>query len=133
MTENGTYCEHEDCEWATIIRFRTVPDAEAEHCVCEVLEELRERNRGTASKNVVLDMVRLDRMPSCLLGALVAFRRVVVQDGGRMLIANCTPQLNELLNVCQLHRVFDLCRTVEDALQRLRTLVVYEPSPGHHK
>jgi len=119
MTENEIYCEHEDSGWATIIRFRTLPDSDAQECVCKVLEELCQRNKETASKNVVLDMARIESMQSCLVGALVAFRRVVVQDGGAFLITNCTPFIVELLQACQLHRVFDFCETTDDALQRL--------------
>ena len=132
MVGNQTCCECEDRQWATIIRFLALPDIEAEDCVCQVLEELREHNRTTASKNVVLDMAHLERMPSCLLGALVAFRRIIVRDGGAFLIPNCTPQLNDLLRACRLHRVFDLCRTMEELLRRLTTAVRDEP-PGRNQ
>lgn len=121
MAENQTYCRREDQAWATVISFHSLPAAEAEHCVCRVLGELREHSQGTASRNAVLDLANVRTIPSCLLGALVAFKRAVEKGGGILLLVNCAPETRELLRVCQLHRVLDLCHTMDEARQRLTT------------
>ena len=71
---------------------------------------------------VLLDMSKVEFMPSLSLGVLVALLRKFKQEGRRFILAGLKPQVRETLTICRLIKVFEIYDTVDDALLKINNL-----------
>ncbi len=75
----------------------------------------------TADGNValVIDLGSVRRMNSMALGVLVGVHANYVKRGGRVILADLDKNLEDLLTVTKLARVFEIGPTLPDALRKL--------------
>jgi len=71
---------------------------------------------------VVLDLADVSYIDSAGLGTLVAGYTSAQNQGGNMKLANLTKRFDEQLNITKLVTVFDVYKTVEDAVKSFATL-----------
>lgn len=69
---------------------------------------------------VVLDMSKVEMLPSLSIGALVTLLQKFKQDGRRFVLVGLQPKARETLAVCRLDKLFDICESLEEALSRIR-------------
>ena len=85
-------------------------------------EKLRRTLRElTADGNValVIDLGAVRRMNSMALGVLVGVHTNYVKRGGRVILADLDKNLEDLLTVTRLARVFEIGPSLSDALHKL--------------
>jgi anti-sigma B factor antagonist len=73
----------------------------------------------TPDRPVVLDMSKVDFMPSLSLGVLVALVRKFKPENQRFILVGLQPAVRETLTLCRLIKVFEIYDTVGDALEKL--------------
>ena len=69
---------------------------------------------------VVLDMSKIQMLPSLSIGALVAVWRRLKEGGQRFILVGLQPAVRQTLTTCRLDKVFDICDDVDQALSRVR-------------
>jgi anti-sigma B factor antagonist len=69
---------------------------------------------------VILDMSKVDYVPSIGLGALVGLSRRLRQDGHRFLLAGLQAQVRTLFTITRLDKLFEIRSNVDDALAHLK-------------
>lgn len=74
-----------------------------------------------ASYRIVIDFAAVERISSSVLGNLVALRKKVRNNLGRMVLCNIGPSLKEALKVTGLRILFDV---VDDATQAVEFMRV---------
>jgi len=87
------------------------------------LEQLRrtlvELAAGDDPPRVAVDVSALQRLDAHLLGLLVQFQQRFRGQGGRIVLAGCSPQLENLLKVTHLASVLATAPTLEQAMAAL--------------
>jgi len=69
-----------------------------------------------ASKKVILDLGLVEFVDSSGCGTLMSCLRKVKMNDGILKICNLTPQVTEIFRLIQLHTVFDIYDSVEEAV-----------------
>lgn len=69
---------------------------------------------------IVLDMSKVEMLPSLSIGALVTLLQKFKQDGQRFMLVGLRPKARETLTVCRLDKLFEICDSLEEALSRIR-------------
>ena len=69
---------------------------------------------------VVLDMSKVEMLPSLSIGALVTLLQKFKQDGRRFVLVGLQPKARETLTVCRLDKLFEICDSLEETLSRIR-------------
>ena len=69
---------------------------------------------------VVLDLTRVDTMPSLSIGALVSLWQDLKQKGQRLILAGLRPNVRQTLTVCRLDKIFEITESVDEAVSRVR-------------
>jgi anti-anti-sigma factor len=99
----------------------TVVKIAGEVDVSEVDELERQLQALTASSATptayVLDLSGLTFAASLAIGCLLRFRNQVIAAGGRVALAEVPPVINDTFRRAQLHRVFMIFPTVEEAFE----------------
>jgi anti-sigma B factor antagonist len=88
---------------------------------------LREQVQGlldAGKKQIVLDLGEISYIDSSGLGTLVALYTHARNAGGRIVLANLTQKVGDLLQVTKLLTVFDVYDSEEKAIQALRKAAV---------
>ena len=65
---------------------------------------------------VVLDLSRVEFVPSLSLGALVTLLQECRQHNQRFVLAGMQPPVRESLAITRLDKLFEICESVDDAL-----------------
>ncbi|GAB4322573.1 MAG: hypothetical protein Kow0074_14250 [Candidatus Zixiibacteriota bacterium] len=81
-------------------------------------DTIRERLQRQRSK-IVLNMERVDFINSSGLGAMVSILKDVRLSGGRLVLSNLAPYVQEIFEITQLANVFDIFGTEADAVSAL--------------
>ena len=81
-----------------------------------MLMELFDDVSQSGARSLVLDLQNLEFMDSVCLGCLVQALNHAVQDGGRIALVNTDSNVQELLRITQLDRLFPVCHDVPSAL-----------------
>ena len=71
-------------------------------------------------RNIVLDCHGIDFMDSSGLGALIALLKRVSERGGDLKLARLTKKVRMVLEITRAYKIFQICDTVEEALQACR-------------
>jgi anti-anti-sigma factor len=66
----------------------------------------------------VLDLSGLSFAASLAIGALLRFRNQAISTGARVALADVQPMINDSFRRAQLHRVFSIYPTVDEAFDR---------------
>jgi len=77
------------------------------------LKELIDRSQGMP---VVLDFSRVSHLSSAALGLLISLQRRFARQDGRLVLAGLSSDLQEVFRITKLDRLFDIRRTVRDAV-----------------
>jgi anti-anti-sigma factor len=68
---------------------------------------------------VVIDMSRVNYIPSLSLGALVTMLKTCKQNNQRFLLAGLRPTLRDVMTACRLDRLFEIYDTLDDVRTRM--------------
>jgi len=77
-----------------------------------LLQELKE----TGARHYVLDIQNIQYMDSMCLGCLVETLNEMASSGGRIALASCDQNVQQLFRMTRLDRVFPICRDVMSAM-----------------
>jgi len=80
------------------------------------LKELIDRSQGMP---VVLDFSRVSHLSSAALGLLISLQRRFARQDGRLVLAGLSSDLQEIFRITKLDRLFDIRKTVRDAVAAL--------------
>jgi len=69
---------------------------------------------------LVLEMSKVEFVPSLSLGALVTLLQGCRQSNQRFVLAGLQPPVRESLALTRLDKLFDICDTVDEAMAHLR-------------
>lgn len=81
-------------------------------------DNIRERLQRQRT-NIVLNMERVDFINSSGLGAMVSILKDVRLSGGRLVLSNLAPYVQEIFEITQLANVFEIFSTEADAVAAL--------------
>ena len=70
--------------------------------------------------SMVLDLSKVEFLPSVSIGALVSLLTEFKQAGQRFVLAGLQPRIREVLAVARLDEVFEMYDSVDDALGQIR-------------
>jgi len=73
-----------------------------------------------AGKFWVVDLARVEYMPSSGLGLLVNIRHQVKAQKGQIMLCNMSSRLQGIFRACSLERLFTIHRTLDDAVRASR-------------
>jgi anti-sigma B factor antagonist len=89
-----------------------------------IIEQMQEQVSTAATQRpgmpVILDMAKVEYVPSLGLGALVGLSRRLRQDGHRFLIVGLQHEVRTLFAITRLDKLFEIRSSVDDALSHLR-------------
>ena len=88
----------------------------------EVCVELMERVRLHNTRHFVLDFSEVEFLASACVGALVAFLQDLEPMHGRVMLANCRPEVAFIFKVTRLDNIFPIFDDVSDAIEELEGL-----------
>lgn len=66
-------------------------------------------------KRIVLDLCRVDSIPSVMMGALIDMLNNLHGQGHRLVLAGLSDKVRGSFTVTRLDVLFDICNTVDDA------------------
>jgi anti-sigma B factor antagonist len=69
---------------------------------------------------VVLDLTKVEFLPSLSIGALVSFMTYFKQLGRRFILVGIQPPIRDMLAITRLDKIFEMFDNVDDALQHIR-------------
>jgi len=70
-------------------------------------------------KHLVVDFGSVDYLGSVMIGVIIRLSRKVSDAGGKVVLCACSPQMQEVLESQNLHKLWPLYPTREEALQAL--------------
>ena len=73
-----------------------------------------------ATSDVVLDLSSVDLMTSPAIGAVIVMHKRLSVQGGRLVLTNLSPMLQETLSFLKLDHVLTLCTSAEELKRALR-------------
>jgi anti-sigma B factor antagonist len=85
-------------------------------------QRFKEKVRGDiteGSRNIVVDLGKVEFIDSSGLGALISALKVLRANNGDLKLANIPDQVHSVLKITRLLRVFDHFSTAEDAVRSL--------------
>jgi len=85
----------------------------------QLADDLAKAAEG-ASYRIVIDFAAVERISSSVLGNLVALRKKVRNNLGRLVLCNIGPSLKEVLKVTGLRILFDVVDDVTQAVEFMR-------------
>jgi len=71
-------------------------------------------------KGIALNLTRVPFIDSTGLGILISLMRQVKEQGKQLRLVGLSDEVRSIFEITRLHRVFDLCETVEKAIQEMR-------------
>jgi anti-anti-sigma factor len=80
-----------------------------------LLETLRAYHKQTGCHRFVIDMSGVDFIDSACIGSLVTFLIEIDKLGGKLMLAGCQPNVEELLKITGLTTHISLLASVEEA------------------
>jgi anti-sigma B factor antagonist len=76
--------------------------------------------RENSAKKFVLDFHQVSFVDSTGLGILISLQRQLKEDGCRLRLAAFQDEVRSIFEITRLYRVFDISKTVEEALKEIR-------------
>jgi anti-sigma B factor antagonist len=106
---------HAEAVWA-IIQPRDLTDAAVEEMQRDVLAAAAQKPKLP----VILDLTKVEFVPSMGLAALVSMMRSLKKDDHRFVLASVHPHVRNLLSVTRLDRLFEIHANLDAALKHIR-------------
>ena len=83
----------------------------------QIGEKLSELVTGGPTPQLLLDFRNVEHLSSAALGMLITLNKQVVQQQGRLVLANIHPQIFEVFKITRLNKLFNIQGTTEDAMK----------------
>ena len=83
----------------------------------DICEDLRDHMRNDGAQFFVLDLASIEFIDSACVGGLVEFLQDLEHVRGRIVLANCQPNVEFLFKVTRLDNVFRIFDDVQDAIE----------------
>jgi anti-sigma B factor antagonist len=90
-------------------------EIDAEHSA--QLKSAIAKARKDLRKHFILDFNRVSFIDSTGLGVLISLMRHLRENGGELRITGIVDEVRSIFEITRLFKVFELCATVEDAVQ----------------
>ena len=108
---------HAEAVWA-VVDARALDESTIDRLQQEVVTAAAQK----ANVPVILDMGKVNFVPSAGLGALVTLMRTLKKEGRRFILVGLQPEVRSLLAVTHLDKVLEIQTTIDDALRRMRSV-----------
>jgi len=108
---------HAEAVWAVVHR-----DALDEATIQQMQTEVTAAAARAAGLPVILDLSKVNFVPSSGLGALVTLMRAVKKEGRRFILVGLQPEVRTTLALTHLDKLLEIHPRFEDALNRLRSI-----------
>ncbi len=69
---------------------------------------------------VIVDMSKVEFLPSLGIGMLVTLLQQFKQDGRQFMLVSLQPKARETLTICRLDKLFEIYENLDEALSRIR-------------
>ncbi len=106
----------EDQAGTSVVRLKGELADSGDHALVAAGRRLLEKDGA----RVVFDLGQVSFLSSCGLGDLVRLTAQANSQGARIILANLTPFVSELLSTTCLDKFFEVCPDIEAALARLK-------------
>ncbi|MFM7150478.1 MAG: STAS domain-containing protein [Gemmataceae bacterium] len=111
---------HRLFEWepagnVTVVRF-TTSHLRDERIILTVMESL-EKMVETGKTNLLIDFTGIEAFASFAIGKLIRFNERMKPPVGRLAFCNLTPNVQEIIKIMNLGRMFSIYESEQDALQ----------------
>lgn len=93
-------------------------EIDAEHSL--QLKRAIAKAREEHLKNFVLDFNHVTFIDSTGLGVLISLMRHLKEHGGELRLVGLQDEVRSIFEITRLFRIFDLCATVEEAVQSIQ-------------
>lgn len=80
----------------------------------DILFGILEKEKGS---ELILDFVKVNYLPSAMLGKLAAIRSKVLEQGGTLKLANLQEPVAQLFKMTHLEKIFNIYKDVDSALK----------------
>jgi anti-anti-sigma factor len=82
-------------------------------------DKVKEACEQTPQLPVVLEMSKVEFVPSLSLGALVTLLQTMKQNQRRFILAGIQPNVRETLTICRLNKLFEICESIDEARTKI--------------
>ena len=112
------WLEREDVGDVTLVRIKLarLGDDDTQSLFKQIYSLVDDMGR----RNLVLDLRAVDYLPSMALGKLVMLNRKAQAAGGRLVLCELTPAVDEVMRATRLSDLFLICQTEAEALESFR-------------
>jgi anti-anti-sigma factor len=90
-----------------------------EPTVKQVSDELYGAADRADCHHLVLDFSRVLRLTTAMLGKLLTLRKKMAAKGGRLVLCDLTPEVEEVLTIMKLDTILEIVESEADALKAL--------------
>lgn len=108
--------EVEDIGDVTVVNFidRKILDEQNIQIIGEQLFGLVDES---GRRKVLLNFGNVEYLSSAALGKLITLNKKLQSAGGRLILCNIDPQIYEVFEITKLHKLFNIHKEIQDALQ----------------
>jgi anti-anti-sigma factor len=108
--------EWEDAGGVAIIRF-TTPVLRDDRIIRTLFDQIDQELVASGRNRIIIDFAGLEAFASYAIGRLVALNDKLPGQGGRLVMCNLTPTVDEIIDIMSLRKRFKICRSERDALE----------------
>ena len=104
-------------EKAAVITFtdEKILDEQDIQALQESIMSVIKQNSGV---NIILDFCNVQFLSSAVLGLLIRISKKIYEDEGQLKLCNINPKIHEIFKITRLTKIFDICPSVKDAMDR---------------
>jgi anti-sigma B factor antagonist len=106
---------HAEVVWATVQR-QKLDDA----VIAQMQQDVPAAAAQQPGRPVILDVSKVDFVPSEALGALVVLMRGLKKDGHRFILAGLHPEIRTLFSITRMDKLFEIQGNFDEALKAVR-------------
>lgn len=115
MSENEHLFEWQDVGGVTVVHFKT-PHLRDERRIRAIFDQLDELVAGGRTK-VVMNFSGLEAFASYAIGKLIRFNDRLQPPEGRLALCELSPMVEEIIDIMNLHKRFQIYPTEQAALE----------------
>ncbi len=119
MADTYQHLRVNDLTRAVVIEFADRKILE-ELSIVEIGSELSHLADAYPGRMLIISFSNVDHLSSATLGLLIKLREQVNQQSGHLVLADIRPQIYEVFKITKLNRLFDICETVGEALDKAK-------------
>lgn len=118
MADTYQHLRVNDLTRAVVVEFAERKILE-ELSIAEIGQELTQVVDALPGRVVILNFINVDHLSSATLGMLIKLREQVTHHNSRLILANIKPQIFEVFKITKLNRLFEICDTIGEALDKV--------------